>query len=156
MYNISGKVTDTFEQTAIECFVLSEGSVMNAQVTVDLPEDVLQRATRLAQLTSRKLSDVLVDALDLSLPALGQPETNAEPLTKLSDKAILALTQLEMSADSDSRLSDLLYKQQAGLLLEAERMEMARLMQIYQEGLLRKAQALAEAVRRGLRPSLPA
>ena len=129
---------------------------MNAQVTVDLPEDVLQRATRLAQLTSRKLSDVLVDALDLSLPALGQPETNAEPLTKLSDKAILALTQLEMSADSDSRLSDLLYKQQAGLLLEAERMEMARLMQIYQEGLLRKAQALAEAVRRGLRPSLPA
>jgi len=129
---------------------------MNAQVTVDLPDDVLQRATRLAQLTSRKLSDVLVDALDLSLPALGQPETNAEPLTKLSDKAILALTQLEMSADSDSRLSDLLYKQQAGLLLEAERMEMARLMQIYQEGLLRKAQALAEAVRRGLRPSLPA
>lgn len=129
---------------------------MNAQVTVDLPEDVLQPATRLAQLTSRKLSDVLVDALDLSLPALGQPETNAEPLTKLSDKAILALTQLEMSADSDSRLSDLLYKQQAGLLLEAERMEMARLMQIYQEGLLRKAQALAESVRRGLRPSLPA
>lgn len=129
---------------------------MNAQVTVDLPDDVLQRATRLAQLTSRKLSDVLVDALDLSLPALGQPETNAEPLTKLSDKTILALTQLEMNADSDSRLSDLLYKQQAGLLLETERMEMARLMQIYQEGLLRKAQALAEAVRRGLRPDLPA
>ena len=127
---------------------------MNAQVIVDLPDDVLQRATRLAQLTSRKLSDVLVDALDLSLPALGQPETNAEPLTKLSDKAILALTQLEMSPDNDSRLSDLLDKQQAGPLSGVERIEMARLMQIYQDGLLRKAQALAEAVRRGLRPSL--
>ncbi len=127
---------------------------MNAQVIVDLPEDVLQRATRLAQLTSRKLSDVLVDTLDLSLPALGQPETNAEPLTQFSDKAILALTQLEMSPDNDSRLSDLLYKQQASPLSEVERMEMARLMQIYQDGLLRKAQALAEAARRALRPSL--
>jgi len=128
---------------------------MNAQVIVDLPDDVLQRATRLAQLTSRKLSDVLVDALDLSLPALGQPETNAEPLTKLSDKAILALTQLQMNPDNDSELSELLYKQQAGPLSEIERIELARLMQIYQDGLLRKAQALAEAVKRGLHPSLP-
>ena len=125
---------------------------MNAQVIVDLPDDVLQRATRLAQLTSRKLSDVLVDALDLSLPALGQPETNAEPLTKLSDKAILALTQLQMNPDNDSELSELLYKQQAGPLSEIERIELARLMQIYQDGLLRKAQALAEAVKRGLHP----
>ena len=94
---------------------------MNAQVIVDLPDDVLQRATRLAQLTSRKLSDVLVDALDLSLPALGYPETNAEAWTKLSDKTILALTQLEMNSDIDSRLSDLLYMQQAGPLSEVER-----------------------------------
>ena len=127
---------------------------MNAQVMVDLPDDVLQRATRLAQLTSRKLSDVLVDALDLSLPTLGQPEINAEPLAQLSDKAIGALTQLEMSPDNDSKLSELLYEQQAGPLSEVERMEMARLMQIYQDGLLRKAQALAEAVKRGLRPAL--
>ena len=52
--------------------------------------------------------------------------------------------------DADQRLSYLLSQQQDGLLGETERMELAALMQLYQEGLLRKAQALAEAVHRGL------
>jgi hypothetical protein len=36
-------------------------------------------------------------------------------------------------------------------LSDTERGELLTLMQVYQEGLLRKAQALHEAVRRGLR-----
>jgi hypothetical protein len=55
-----------------------------------------------------------------------------------------------MEPDLDKRLSVLLGKQQGGELLEVERRELAALMQAYQEGLLRKAQAQAEAVRRGL------
>jgi len=56
-----------------------------------------------------------------------------------------------MAAVDDARLSMLLDHQQAGTLTSEERAELAALMQLYQVGLLRKAQALREAVRRGLR-----
>jgi hypothetical protein len=56
--------------------------------------------------------------------------------------------------DQDSRLSELLDRQQVGSLTETERPELATLMQAYHEGLLRKARALEEAVRRRLREPL--
>jgi hypothetical protein len=59
-----------------------------------------------------------------------------------------------MEPDQDRKLSVLLQKQQAGELSDRERSELWTLMQIYQERLLRKAQALREAVRRGLRALL--
>ena len=66
----------------------------------------------------------------------------------------LALTELQMQPEQDRKLSTLLQQQQAGELSDAERSELLALMQCYQEGLLRKAQALQEAVRRGLREPL--
>jgi hypothetical protein len=66
----------------------------------------------------------------------------------------LALTELQMLPAQDRRLSALLQKQQAQALSDPERAELLALMQVYQEGLLRKAQALREAVRRGLRMPL--
>ena len=69
---------------------------------------------------------------------------------ELSDDAILAWAEYEMKPGEDRRLSDLLSKQQGGFLAETERLQLTALMQLYQEGLLRKAQALAEAVQRGL------
>jgi hypothetical protein len=48
----------------------------------------------------------------------------------------------------------LLQKQPAQKLSVPERTELVALMQVYQEGLWRKAQALHEAVRRGLRTPL--
>ncbi len=56
-----------------------------------------------------------------------------------------------MPAAEDERLSDLLDRQQAGSLSVAERSELTALMALYQRLLLRKAQGLREAVRRGLR-----
>jgi hypothetical protein len=55
-----------------------------------------------------------------------------------------------MKSEEDSRLSELLDRQQAGILTDLEHSELQALMQIYQEGLLRKATALSEAVKRGL------
>ncbi|MCY7272755.1 MAG: hypothetical protein LH702_03140, partial [Phormidesmis sp. CAN_BIN44] len=63
---------------------------------------------------------------------------------------VLALTELQMEPEQDARLSKLLDRQQAGILVEDERLELQTLMQIYQEGLLRKATALSGAVKRGL------
>jgi hypothetical protein len=127
---------------------------VNAQIVVDLPEHVWVRASRLAELTSRSLADILVDALDLSLPALASPEMIDIAWDDLSNEMVLQLAQLEMDARDDRRLSQLLHQQQAGFLSEFDRSELARLMQIYQVGLLRKAQALAEAVKRGLQAPL--
>ncbi len=55
-----------------------------------------------------------------------------------------------MEPEEDFCVSELLDKQQSGTLTENERYELQTLMQTYQEGLLRKATALSEAVRRGL------
>jgi hypothetical protein len=71
-------------------------------------------------------------------------------LTNSSDEQIIALTQLEMEPLQDALLSTLLDKQQAGELTNEEFRELESLMQIYQEGLLRKSAALVEAVKRGL------
>jgi hypothetical protein len=59
-----------------------------------------------------------------------------------------------MTPVQDRRLSTLLHRQQTGELSDMERSEMLALMQVYLDGLLRKAQALREAVRRGLREPL--
>jgi len=68
----------------------------------------------------------------------------------LADSEVMALTQMQMPPDQDDRLSLLLYKQQAETIAEEERAELSALMEIYKEGLLRKARALKEAVKRGL------
>ena len=92
--------------------------------------------------------------LALSLPPFSlQPET-VRPVTELSDEDVLALTELQMEPERDQRLSTLSDKQQEGERSDTERSELVALMQRYQEGLLRKAQALHEAVQRGLRRPL--
>lgn len=127
---------------------------MTVRVMVDLSDDVYRRAESLALVTRRKVSEVLADTIEISLPAIsGRPRLNRS-VADLTDQRVLALTNLQMDPDQDKRLSVLLNKQQAGQLTEAERSELWALMQVYQEQLLQKAQALSEAVRRGLREPL--
>jgi hypothetical protein len=76
------------------------------------------------------------------------------PLGTWSDAEVLAAADSMMSPEDGERLSELLDRQQAGELTEAERPELTSLMQMYQVGQLRKARALAEAVRHGLRERL--
>lgn len=122
------------------------------QVTVNLPEETYRRAKRLAQLTRREVADVLADTLSLSLPSL--TEGKAPAMQDMTDAQVIALTELQLSANEDERLGELLDKQQAGELTDDERPDLNRLMQVYQEGLLLKSEALAEAVSRGLIPPL--
>ena len=127
---------------------------MSTQVTVNLPDEVYERAERLAQLSHRDVADVLAETIAVSLPVLRPwPDTPA-PLETLPDTEVLALTDFQLPAEQDQRLSILLDRQQSGSISEAERAELSALFQRYQEGLLQKAQALAEAVRRGLREPL--
>ncbi len=132
---------------------------METQITLNLPDEIYQKAEHFAKLTNRNVADVLTQAIALSLIPISPhpiPVKNLEnsSINYLSDAEIIALTELQMEPEQDQRLSELLYNQQAGTLTNTEHSELLVLMQIYQENLLLKAQALREAVGRGLREPL--
>jgi hypothetical protein len=127
---------------------------MSAQVTVTLPDDVLRRAELLALRTGRPVGDLLAETIELSLQPLGTPSGNPVAIESWTDAQVLAAADAEMSPAEDRRLSELLDRQQADALGAEEHAELAALMDRYQQGLLCKAQALREAVRRGLRAAL--
>lgn len=128
---------------------------MNKPITLNLPEDVYSRAEGLAQLIGRNLNDVLIEAISLSLSStspINESERHfSESVKSLSDSEVIAMSELQMESEQDLRLSQLLSKQQAGRLTEAERPELWTLMQVYQTLLVKKAVALREAVSRGLK-----
>ena len=72
-------------------------------------------------------------------------------MSELSDVEVLTAADAQMAVEPSLRFSELLDQQQAGRLTDMQRSELTALIQVYQDGLLRKAQALHEAVRRGLR-----
>ena len=88
--------------------------------------------------------------IDDSLRPFGTPDECGRPIATWSDEEVLAAARSKMPEPEDRRLSELLSRQQAGTLTDAERPELARLMQVYQEGLVRKADAIQEGVRRKL------
>jgi predicted transcriptional regulator len=130
---------------------------MSMQVTVTLPDDTYRRAEYLARLTGRDIADVLAETIHLSLQPLGVQHAVDQPVAGLSDADVLAAADSAMDPAQEGRFSDLLearHALQAGHLTQEDRAALLALMQVYQEGLLRKAQALHEAVQRGLRPPL--
>ena len=123
---------------------------MSTQIIITLPDDIYQRAERFARLANRDVASILVDTIQLSIPPVSGDISDLEPVSVLSDEQVLVLTELQMESEQDVRLSELLDRQQSGTLTESDRSELKTLMQVYQEGLLRKATALSEAVKRGL------
>lgn len=124
---------------------------MSTQITLTLPDTVYGRAESLAYMTGQSVADVLVTTITLSLPELSTEDENNSSVEVLSDAEVLSLADAQMEPDKAQQLSKLLDRQQAGVLSEAERARLHNLMHHYNTGLLRKAQALQEAVRRGLR-----
>ncbi len=125
---------------------------MTVQVTLTLSDNLVQRAQWWAARTGQDVAEIVARAANLSLPSL-EGETAAD-LDALTDIQILTLTHLQMDPAQDARLSILLERQQAATLTPDERTELEELMLHYEIGLLRKAEALAEAVRRELREPL--
>jgi len=122
------------------------------QVTLTLPDQLWERAALFAQRSGRDVADLLAETIELSLdPLVGSPQER--PLDTWSDSEVLASIEAELPAAEDRRLSELLDRQQAATLTADDRTELQLQMHMYQEGLLRKAQAVREAVRRGLRES---
>lgn len=129
---------------------------MGRTVVLDLPEELAERAEYLARLSRRRVDDVLADRLSFLLPPLDVPSEQLEysPILDLSDEQILALAQSQMDPVQNTRLRQLQEQRGRELLSPAEQAELLALWQIYEVGSLRKAEALAEAVRRGLQSPL--
>lgn len=123
---------------------------MSAEITVTLPDDVWERAEQLARRAGRPVADVLAETIELSLKPLGASGGPMRSITDCSNDEVLTASTAEMPAEHDRRLTELLERQQAGELTGEQRRELAALMELYQDGLLRKAEALREAVRRGI------
>jgi hypothetical protein len=123
---------------------------MTIPITINIPEDLYQRAQRFAHLANRDLESIITDTLLSSLPPMGAHIDALQPVETCSDEEILVLAHSQMKPDQDARMSELLAKQRENELTELEAINLAALMRTYQEGWLRKTAALAEAVKRGL------
>jgi hypothetical protein len=123
---------------------------MTIPVTLNLPDEIYQRAERFARLANRDLASILTDTVVSSLPPLSDQIDALPSIEELSDRAILDLAHSRLSEAQDLRLSELLGKQREGEMVGDEPQELETLMQIYNEGWLRKTAGLVEAVKRGL------
>ena len=131
---------------------------MTVAVTLDLPESVIVTAKRLSEVTQQTCEEVLADVLEMMVPILEDTPDSclAPPVSTLTDAEVLLVADATMDATQNQRLGALQATGKATGLSVAERYELLALLQIYQLGHLRKSEALAEAVRRGLRTPLPA
>jgi len=92
--------------------------------------------------------------LALVLTPISTPPGDAPPVAALSDTEVLALAQVQMAPQQGHRLDQLLAQQGEATLTTQEQAELLALMQVYQQLWVRQSEALAEAVRRGLRAPL--
>lgn len=120
---------------------------MSGTITLNLPDSVLQRAQLWAAHSEQPVTDFLSETIELSLGPLGQAPP---PASQWPDEEVLEAVELQLSPEDDQRLTSLLGRQREGCLSERDAVELHGLMHVYQEGMLRKAIALREAVRRGL------
>jgi hypothetical protein len=72
----------------------------------------------------------------------------------LTNEKILELFEAQMPKQEQEELSDLLEINRERIMSSNERKRLDELMQIYGQGMVRKAEATKEAVRRGLIPPL--
>ena len=127
---------------------------MDNQVMVTLPDDLYENAQQWAIMTQRELSETLTDALRIVLtPVVTKPHVE-RPVSTLSDEEVIALSKVQMDQGQGERLGKLLEKQRELTLTATEQVSLMTLMQVYHQLWIRQSEALAEAVKRGLRPPL--
>ena len=118
---------------------------MAQTVTLELPHTIYLPAKRMAEATDRRLEDLLVSALQVSLPSLdGLPPELVERLVELENLDDESLSQVMLSkvpAVQQRELDRLLRKNQAGTLTGQECQELERLQREADRVMLRKARA---------------
>lgn len=115
---------------------------MSQVVTLAIPDRTARSANDIAQRTRRSLEDVLIEWIDQAAAEI--------PINYLPDAQILALCNSELDVELQQELSQLLADSREGMLNSASQERLDALMQLYRRGLVRKAEAVQIAVKRGL------
>lgn len=133
---------------------------MAEKITLEIPDDVLQAARRIAQETGQSLEDVLVDhlrGLSMPLPAEPMPPmplppddlTELDALEHLSDDALLNLVEEQLAYDIQERGDTLMEKYTAGTITGAEHRELEEIRQREERLTQRRTQAATILRERG-------
>ncbi len=112
------------------------------QITIYVSPHVMRKARQIAKQTHRRIDNVLADLLEQTITEV--------PIEALSDEEVLELTELQLPEEQQKTLSNLLEQNREETLDAEGRRQLGELMQSYEQGLLRKSQALRAAVKRGL------
>ena len=115
---------------------------MKKRVTLNLSDDILQRALEIAARSQRELEDVLEEWIDRYADDL--------PVDTLSDDELMRLIAFEMNIIQKQELRNLLYAHRMRKLTDEESTRMDNLLQIYRRGIVRRAKAMEIAIARGL------
>ena len=106
---------------------------MSQTITLTLPDDVLQPVQRVAQATQQSVEELLVTALQAVLPALeGLPPDVMQHLValeSLDDQTLWRVMLETVPLVQQHQLHDLLSRNQAGMLTDAQREQLAILQQ---------------------------
>lgn len=119
---------------------------MSAIVTLTLPDQIASAITSIANRKHLAIEEVLMEMITTTV---AEP-----PVENLSDEEVLALSEMMMPKEQDAQLSELLEQQRENQLDREGRKQLAQLMWLYEKGMIKKSQALREAVERGLREPL--
>lgn len=121
-------------------------------ITLDVPDELYDRARQIAAAGARRIEDVMVSELSAALhtpePALS-PDEEAElaALRHLSDDALWTIARERMPADVEARLQMLL--EEGSLLNADQRAELDLLVERGDRLMVRRAEAAAVLTRRG-------
>lgn len=111
------------------------------EITLNLPKKIYLDVSKAAEKSKRSFDEEVSERLK---------NRNENLLATDSDEAVLEAAKLWMPENQSERHSRLLYKNQAGTLTVSDKKELDFFQQIYEIALLRKAQGINEALRRGL------
>lgn len=118
------------------------------ELTISLPDNVFANVANLASKTHRRIDEIIVEKIEREFSLdIGELE---KQIAVCSDAEAIKLSNLQMPAKEDKRLSFLLKKQGEKDLTKPEQKELWRLMELNRLTTLKKAFASREVSRRGL------
>jgi hypothetical protein len=151
-----GEQTIASSSPLVSCCLSQEEHALGFhKPSIHLPESLLQKLKRAADLTHRSVEDIAITSLEAVLPPVSNvPPDRANDLTAmhlLSDKALWAATAPSFSPTEERRLIQLNAAAGERELTPAEEAEQHSLIAAYRWSVLRRAKALAILAQRGHR-----
>ncbi len=98
---------------------------MSVQITLTLPEPLVERAKQFGSATQRDVASILTDSLEMMWPVQsGLPKMTYQPVSELDDQEVLTLAASKMDKVQNDRLGSLQAKGENSNLTPEEQYEL--------------------------------